>query len=126
MSEDGSDSSDLNKSTNPPGTGTRSSVAGTGGAATPPDIVMKHAPGSWQALAAGQFTSDGLNVDTRRAELSGEGADLDAGDRVGDRGHLGDPSQTTVIPCLRHGVFASLRQSPAVVSSCRGSACSTL
>ena len=96
MSEDGSDSSDLNKSTNPPGTGTRSSVAGTGGAATPPDIVMKHAPGSWQALAAGQFTSDGRNVDTRRAELSGEGADLDAGDRVGDRGHLGDPSQTTV------------------------------
>ena len=96
MSEDGSDSSDLNKSTNPPGTGTRSSVAGTGGAATPPDIVMKHAPGSWQALAAGQITSDGRNVDTRRAELSGEGADLDAGDRVGDRGHLGDPSQTTV------------------------------
>ena len=66
------------------------------GAAAPPDIVMKHAPGSWQALAAGQFTSDGRNVDTRRAELSGEGADLDAGDRVGDRGHLGDPSQTTV------------------------------
>ena len=96
MSEDGSDSSDLNKSTNPPGTGTRSSVAGTGGAATPPDIVMKHAPGSWQALAAGEFVSDGRNVDTRRAELSGEAADLDAGSRVGDRGHLGDPSQTTV------------------------------
>ena len=96
MSEDGSDSSDRNKSATSPGAGRRSSVAGTGGAAAPPDIVIKHAPGSWQALAAGEFVSDGRNVDTRRGELSGEGADLNAGDRVGDRGHLGDPSQTTV------------------------------
>ena len=63
MSEDGSDSSDRNKSANSPGTGTRSSVAGTGGVATPPDIVMKHAPGSWQALAAGESFSDGRNVE---------------------------------------------------------------
>ena len=61
-----------------------------------PDIVMRHPPGSWQALAAGEFGSDGRNVDTRRAELSGEGAGLEAGARVGDRGHLGDASQTTV------------------------------
>ena len=61
-----------------------------------PDIVMKHPPGSWQALAAGEFGSDGRNVDVRRAELSGEGAELDVGNRVGDRGHLGDASQTTV------------------------------
>ena len=66
------------------------------GATPQPDIVMKHPLGSWQSLAAGEFGSDGRNVDTRRAELSGEGAGLEAGARVGDRGHLGDASQTTV------------------------------